>query len=1389
MASIKSIAQSEDGYIWIGTDGGPLMRYNGSDFEEIIVEDGDNNHHAANLYLEADTVYFASQYKGYFAYIPKEHSYINIDLNHEKTGDAIALLKVKQTFVFVSDRGIYHSKKGSAKQLYKRNDFNNRFNLYSYARCESGILLFTSEGNFWVTENTLIPLDKAIGTTKEIGNNFRFATIIHDKITLLNSTGDHWLEFSIDSKGNFVSKREFDKERTLSENEEIISLGHHEKLKNTVALTNKGNLFHIKEKSLHRIAHNYNQPLIEAQSIICDVNGDYWISSTMKGMYKVSLEAFTKLQMHPIQESPDIMFPFETIYNDIFISLFSGKTYVGAIHKTDFEEFNFNIKSVALWEGDYYVATNIGVKKFIPGDNSRFEDVYFKNENVTFILADQGYLWAGVAGKGIIRINVKTGEQLKLKDKNENVPNYFYTGQIIQGGKKIYFGTNNGVFSYNKKSQKIDRVKLPSELGSYSGCSTKDVYGTVWFTMEKGIVGFTPKSETKVLWGNENFNTNLYYTLNSDRLGNLIIGTNKGLTIVKIDRNGEVTSKSHYDSKSGFGGYETHMRSQFQNDNSIFVGTVEGLFLINTNILDQLKTPLPPIITDLTRYDINGSDHNNSFHFKFHVNNPKSGTIQYVYRLKGQDDSWKKVTDDNIIHLYNLGNGDYTLEVKASYDGINFSDVSFQEIHVTLPIWKTNWFIILVVLCILGVNVLIINYSRAFDSNLIQTKDMEVHIKLAPSILLFGIIAVLGAHIAASFFNTELPLNIQPLMVVGFGLATMYFISRSFVNTKNETYLNRILLAGVILILLHFYYEMYMTRLHPFHILGIAVTTMVVPYFLNRLKSMIIFTSFLLFCTVIIVLVIDNPVYPKSYFIIAQLSLIAVLIFSSFLRSDSIEKLIFISSIINKGNIPALAFDNEGKIVYASENISKFIPATHDEILHEDISTLNNHVPFDGRYKDVDVVHDFIDGKKYLVPMVNGESEIHWLEWEYKKFSKDIHVMLGQDVTVKMELENTYELLVQNAEDFIYRCDTNGNFLFLNNISFSKLGYSKEELIDTNMLNLVPVKFKDEISKYLADHFDQRKKTSYKEFPIVKKNGEVIWVGQYITTLYAAGSSTHINGFLALARDVTEIRHQQKLIKDQRDDITASINYAQRIQYNLLPHERVFNSGFKEHFIIYKPKDIVSGDFYWIDKVGDLTILALADCTGHGVPGSFMTLLGINLLNSVINENRHTDPGEILNELDRKLTDTLTKGTTGNVIRDGMEITVCVFDEKSDELAFACAGSRFLIFENESFTMLKGDNKHIGDDPTPGFTGYNTHYANFTSDNQLYLFTDGMQDQFGGPNDKKFSFRRILEIFESSVSLPLIEQRIHIEEEFNEWITDGDQTDDVTIISLKKNIR
>lgn len=1391
MGSIKSVDQSDNGYIWLGTDGAGLVRFDGIQFQEIRLRNADNDHHVTSIQCSGDTVFFASQYKGYYAYNATEKKYTLLKQNTKQTGDAIAFINLGAYKYFISKRKIYSYTSKSTNALMDIALSDTPFTSCHVIKHGNQALILTNLGNYVLQEGKLTPLSEYASIPKADANVYKFGHFARSKWILCGPRGEKWIEIACDAKGKATNHRNFVSERVLNADEFFVTYDSRSGENKSIGVTNNGRLISIIDHGLRIIPRNYSVDIQQASQVTTDVHGNYWITSLISGLYKISLEPFTKIQLNPLYESPRISFPFLTAFNDVLISDFDGHTFVGNFSTPEFTKFPFSIRAMAQRGSDYYAATNIGVKRFISnGTTFSFEDMLFRNESVNLVFSDGDYLWVGVADKGLFRVHHKEGKPVLVESATGDVlPVYYYSAQLSANGKRIYFGTNYGIYYYDKGTRKMYRVDTDIKLGTYSGCSTTDVYGTNWFTLEKGLVGITASGKLKIIQGKDYFTTNLFYTLSSDRLGNLIVGTNKGINLMKVNSKGDITSYTAYDASSGFLGYETHMRSQFQNDNNIFVGTVEGLFLINTDLLDQLKVPIAPIIKDLTRYDFNASDQHNSFLFKFQVNNPESGILRYSYRLLGsEDESWQKISDDQ-LNLYNLAGGDYVLEVRASYDNKHFSPSTRYSFKIVSVFWESIWFVAAIIAIIIAFNFLLLRlFGKSRSGTLIRTKDMEIHVQMTPVILLLGAVASTFSHCLGPMLSDNITLSLGPLLFLAFCLTALYFFARSVKNTESEYLLNRLLMLGVILVLIHLFYELYRSHLHPFHLIGIVVTCTLIPFFLTGVRQMIYFTTFILFSSVVTILFAHHPVYPKPLVAVAMIVLILILIFASYLRSSSLERLIFISGIINKGSIPAIAFNKLGKIVYVSENISNYINTTHDALMYKDIATLNQYIPYEGKFKNVDVVKEFKDGHKYVVPLEDVDGVIHWIEWEYKEFSREINVMLGQEVSEKMELENTYELLVQNAEDFIYRCDIDGNFIFVNDICFEKLGYNKEELINRSSMQVVPEDFQTEVTNYYREHFLQRKVSSYKEFPIQKKDGEIVWIGQHVTTIFAPGSNSYISGFIALARDISDFRRQQQLIKDQRDDITSSISYAQRIQFNLLPHERYFTSGFKEHFIIYKPKDIVSGDFYWMETVGDQIVLALADCTGHGVPGSFMTLLGINLLNSVVKENRITDPGKILDELDKRLVDILPRNPNINSLNDGMEITVCVIDANKDEMAFACAGSRFLIHSEDGFTMLKGDVKHIGDRVPDDFIHFTTHYTTFTSEDILYLFTDGLQDQFGGREDKKFSFRRVLTLLEKHAALALPDQRIQIDARLNDWIGSGDQTDDISLVGIKKKL-
>ena len=289
------------------------------------------------------------------------------------------------------------------------------------------------------------------------------------------------------------------------------------------------------------------------------------------------------------------------------------------------------------------------------------------------------------------------------------------------------------------------------------------------------------------------------------------------------------------------------------------------------------------------------------------------------------------------------------------------------------------------------------------------------------------------------------------------------------------------------------------------------------------------------------------------------------------------------------------------------------------------------------------------------------------------------------------------------------------------------------------------------------------------------------------------------NNELKNALDI--VNHQKKQIEKAHDEITASINYAKYIQSSVLPKTEQIQECLGDHFILYRPKEIVSGDFYWVSETADKTVVVSADCTGHGVPGAFMSMLGITLLNEIINKDSVTNPGIILDRLRKEVTDSLKQKGERWEQKDGMDLALCTIDRKNMKLQFAGAiNPLYFIRESDSeitgiihsesndsgkLIEIKGDHMPIGIFDEMDSFAY--HEIDLHKGDTFYMFTDGFPDQFGGPDHKKFSHRRFREHLVNTKSDSMSDQKVKLEKTLNEWMGKNGQTDDISVIGFRIN--
>jgi serine phosphatase RsbU (regulator of sigma subunit) len=265
-----------------------------------------------------------------------------------------------------------------------------------------------------------------------------------------------------------------------------------------------------------------------------------------------------------------------------------------------------------------------------------------------------------------------------------------------------------------------------------------------------------------------------------------------------------------------------------------------------------------------------------------------------------------------------------------------------------------------------------------------------------------------------------------------------------------------------------------------------------------------------------------------------------------------------------------------------------------------------------------------------------------------------------------------------------------------------------------------------------------------------------------------------------------KVNERTKELAEKNKDITSSIQYAKRIQEAILPSQELIFSNLKKSFILYKPKDIVSGDFYWYGEKDNLKIIAVVDCTGHGVPGAFMSMIGHNLLNQIVSEKGNFIPGVILDELHKGVQAALKQDQHHSNNNDGMDVSIITINIETKECLWAGAfRSLVLIKATGDLEKIDGDKFPIGGSQLNSERIFKTHTLHLAENDTMYLFSDGYADQFGGDKGKKFMVKKFHQDLISIQQLSMIEQRNSLEKLFNDWKGNYEQVDDVLVIGVK----
>ncbi len=415
-----------------------------------------------------------------------------------------------------------------------------------------------------------------------------------------------------------------------------------------------------------------------------------------------------------------------------------------------------------------------------------------------------------------------------------------------------------------------------------------------------------------------------------------------------------------------------------------------------------------------------------------------------------------------------------------------------------------------------------------------------------------------------------------------------------------------------------------------------------------------------------------------------------------------------------------------------------------------------------------------IEDRKLLEERVKDRTqEIHQQKEEIQSQSEKL-------AAINKELRQ-YSLIIRETDNAVSIMNSKGDYEWINE-GFTKLyGYSLDELVKDMGRRRIGsnsnIQIKDLINIWFGD-----KKTTIYESQNVTKSGEKIWAQTTLTPV--VNTEGKVEKLIAIDSNITKIKDAEEIIIQKNQDITDSMEYAKRIQQAILPPLKHFEISTEDYFLIYLPREIISGDFYWTTYLNGETIIAVADCTGHGVPGAFMSMLGITLLNKIVNERAILDPANILNRLRIDVINSLRQTGEDMEAKDGMDISVIRIQSDNKKIVFAGAMNSGILLRKGEIIEIEADKMPIGIHQNVKLP-FKQREFNLEKDDILYLLSDGYVDQFGGEKSKKFKPYRLKDLLIEIENLEMEEQKQKIMERFENWKGDEEQVDDILFVGLK----
>lgn len=1146
-SSITSIIQDSRNLIWIGTEGTGLIKYDGTSFEQF------NNYNEKEGFFVTDVVedhnhniVFSTKYSGILVfdgekifktiYLPKEnrnliklfvskkHIYCFLDneilvidsnykvqqtiSNQNKFDEVNSIFQDVQGILFLGTNSGLFALSPDFKLKQIRNDILKEYVTIAKAK-ENQAIIGTSEGFVYsIKNNPTLEITLENKLTQNDGRPFHVTKI------LKGNSGFFWIAGENEEGVAMYTKNYFN----------IITKDNGFNGKNVTCMLqdNVGKLYYGTHGT--GLISSQFQPFYGYSNITgLESPYIYSILSTEEYLY-VGIQ---KKGLYRYVEGDSQEFKLDRIF-------FDGKTFKSIIksNETIYAGSNFGL---------YKLQKNIGNKINTSSkiDSSTINAIHKKDKTNLLLATTSGlFIFDEIKNHAQAILPEKFGSFNITSIQEIDSKNWYITTNF--GLHLISLDENNNFSSTNK----IPKINF--------NCSTRDSYGNFWFASNSKLYSIC-KEKIKSFSTKSGLTSGLSYTLSADKKGNVYLGTNFGIDKLTVTNEGNITKIFNYNGKNGFKGLELNIRSQCKDiEGGFYFGTAKGLFkfLNFYESKNKYKSPIALTGINIANKNINWKENRqtnkwfniptenyefkndeNDLTFEFCLLNPSSKEeVYYSYYLTGVNNEWSKPSKQNKISYSNIDFGNHTFFYKAvDKFGNELSEPKSYNFKIETPFYFKWWFLTPFLLFMSLLFKVIIDSSSKFNKDIVKnlSERQASSNELKIYFLFIGIVFPF-AEILYMIFIKRPPVESAINFIMGFLCLSVFFLEKkSMFIKKNLNHIQLIYFLGFGTLV----FTKLLTR--EFDFITYAEVTMVLYYSYIALPKPNHYITFVIVSLILIIFsILVNKWFPEENISLIVLSI--VILFINYARRISVfnsnEKIIFSKSIIDNSNSLTIATDRNGNLKFCGQSIEKILGFTPEEVMGENFWKLTG----DSDFKKIDYNLIFKPNHIYIRKLKTKSGNIKYIQWTDYKYSDNLFVANGQDVTQKISLEKKYSDLVQSARDIIYECDKYGNIVYVNKFTSEHLGYTENELLGKHFSDFVPNEYKKDVIEFYTIYEKNLNEFDIKEFPLRKSNGETIWVSQSVTI--KKNENDRIIGFSSIIRDITaskllEIEEQERIKK------------------------------------------------------------------------------------------------------------------------------------------------------------------------------------------------------------------------------------------------------------------